>query len=164
MTETIALPGQSQQDQLDRLLITTFPGKVVRKDLLHLIKGGENVPSYVLEYLLGRYCASDDPEEIRLGIEAVKKTLRDNYFRHDESNKAQSLVEQRGTHRFIDRIEVRFLASESKYWASMDNFSFNRIHVNERFYRQYDRLLEGGIWAIVDLEYRLDEDEEGERK
>lgn len=148
----------AEQDQLDRLLVTTYAGKVVRKDLLHQIKGGENVPSYVLEYLLGRYCASDDPEEIKAGIEAVKDTLRKNYFRHDEANKAQSMVEQTGSHRFIDRIEVRFLAGEGKYWAAMDNFSFNRIHVNERFYRQYERLLEGGIWAIVDLEYRADEE------
>src|SRR5437879_7989416 len=95
-------------DALDTKLTQAFAGKVVRKDLLHQIKGGDNVPSYVLEYLLGRYCASDDPEEIRVGIEAVKKTLGDNYFRHDEANKAQSLVEQRGSHRFIDRVEVRF--------------------------------------------------------
>lgn len=156
----ITTAGTGTIDQLDRILLDVFPGKVVRKDLLHQIKGGENVPSYVLEYLLGRYCASDDPEEIRLGIEAVKKTLREHYFRHDEANKAQSLVEQRGTYRFIDRVEVRFLASETKYWASMDNFGFSRIHVNERFYRQYDRLLEGGIWAMVDLEFRLDESED----
>lgn len=155
MDETSAASGM---DQLDRLLLDSFPGKVVRKDLLHQIRGGENVPSYVLEYLLGRYCASDDPEEIRVGIEAVKKTLREHYFRHDEANKAQSLVEQRGTYRFIDRVEVRFLAGEMKYWASMDNFGFSRIHVNERFYRQYDRLLEGGVWATVDLEYRFDEE------
>lgn len=140
-------------DALDTQLTTVFAGKVVRKDLLHLIKGGENVPSYVLEYLLGRYCASDDPEEVRLGIEAVKSTLRDNYFRHDEANKAQALVEQRGKHRFIDRVEVRFMAGEGKYWAAMDNFNYSRIQVGERFYRAYDRLLEGGIWAIIDLEY-----------
>ena len=85
------------QDVLDPKVTRTFAGKVVRKDLLHQIKGGENVPSYVLEYLLGKYCASDDEDEIRIGIEAVKETLRSNYFRHDEANKAQSLVEQRGT-------------------------------------------------------------------
>ena len=77
-------------DDLDRKLTAVFPGKVVRKDLLHQIKGGENVPSYVLEYLLGKYCASDDAEEVRIGIEAVKETLATNYFRHDEANKAQS--------------------------------------------------------------------------
>ena len=148
----------AEHDHLDDLLTNAYAGKVVRKDLLHQIKGGENVPSYVLEYLLGRYCASDDPEEIRLGIEAVKETLRTNYFRHDEANKAQSLVEQRGQHRFIDRVDVRFVPSAGKYWAAMDNFSYNRIHINEKFYRQYDRLLEGGIWAQVDLEYHLDDD------
>jgi len=154
----------AELDALDRLLLASYAGKVVRKDLLHQIKGGANVPSYVLEYLLGRYCASDDPEEIRLGIEAVKTTLATSYFRHDEANKAQSLVEQRGSHRFIDRIEVRFLPSEMKYWAAMDNFSYNRIHINEKWYRMYDRLLEGGIWALVDVEYRADEAEEGASK
>ena len=143
------------RDALDQKVTQVFVGKVVRKDLLHQIKGGENVPSYVLEYLLGRYCASDDEEEIRLGISAVKETLATNYFRHDEANKAQSLVEQRGRHRFIDRVEVRFLASETKYWASMDHFGFTRIHIPDEFYRRYERLLEGGIWAIVDVEFRV---------
>jgi len=145
-------------DSLDEKLGREFAGKVVRKDLLHQIKGGENVPSYVLEYLLGRYCASDNEDEIRLGIEAVKQTLRDNYFRHDESNKAQAMVEQTGKHRFIDRVEVRYLPSENKYWASLDHFGFNRIHVREEFYRRFDRLLEGGIWAIVDVEFDMPEE------
>ena len=141
-------------DALDQKVTRIFAGKVVRKDLLHQIKGGENVPSYVLEYLLGKYCASDDEDEIRIGIDAVKETLRNNYFRHDESNKAQSMVEQKGKHRFIDRIEVRFLASETKYWAAMDNFNFTQIHIPDDYYRRYERLLEGGIWAIVDVEFR----------
>ena len=73
------------------------------------------------------------------------------------------MVEQKGRHRFIDRVEVRFLASETKYWAAMDNFSFTRIHVPEEFYRRYERLLEGGIWAIVDVEFRpLDEETKGD--
>jgi ATP-dependent Lon protease len=143
-----------EMDELDHKLTAVFAGKVVRKDLLHQIRGGENVPSYVLEYLLGRYCASDDEMEIALGIEAVKDTLRRNYFRHDEANKAQSMVEQKGAHRFIDRVEVRYLPSETKHWAAMDNFSYNRVHIPEEFYRRYDRLLEGGIWAIVDVEFR----------
>jgi ATP-dependent Lon protease len=142
-----------ESDQLDNKLNQYFPGKVVRKDLLHQIRGGENVPSYVLEYLLGKYCATDDPIEIGLGIAAVKDTLHSNYFRHDESNKAQSLVEQRGHHRFIDRVEVRYLASQTKHWAAMDNFGYRYIHIPEEYYRRYDRLLEGGIWAIVDIEF-----------
>lgn len=151
-----------QPDALDQKLSRTCAGKVVRKDLLHQIKGGENVPSYVLEYLLGKYCASDDENEIRIGIDAVKETLHTNYFRHDEANKAQSLVERHGRHRFIDRVEVRFLPSETKYWASMDNFGYTRIHIAEEFHRRYDRLLEGGIWAIVDVEFRpIDEATKG---
>src|SRR5437879_11869864 len=120
-----------QSDALDAKLTQTFPGKVVRKDLLHQIKGGENVPSYVLEYLLGKYCASDDEKEIRIGIGAVKETLRTNYFRHDEANKAQSSVEQHGRHGFIDRVEVRFRPSDRKYWALMDNLSYKRIHLHD---------------------------------
>jgi len=145
-------------DDLDRRLNEVFSGKVVRKDLLHQIKGGENVPSYVLEYLLGKYCASDNEEEIRIGVDAVKETLATNYFRHDEANKAQSMVEQKGRHRFIDRVEVRFLPSENKYWASMDHFGFTKIHIAEDFYRRYERLLEGGVWAVIDVEFRLSEE------
>ncbi|MGO9120746.1 MAG: protease Lon-related BREX system protein BrxL [Desulfomonilaceae bacterium] len=145
-------------DDLDRKLSHVFPGKVVRKDLLHQIKGGENVPSYVLEYLLGKYCASDNEEEIRIGVEAVKETLTANYFRHDEANKAQAMVEQKGRHRFIDRVEVRFLAGENKYWASMDHFGYTKIHIREEFYRRYERLLEGGIWAIIDVEFRVSDE------
>jgi ATP-dependent Lon protease len=148
-------------DALDRKLNHAFAGKVVRKDLLHQIKGGENVPSYVLEYLLGKYCASDNDEEIRIGVDAVKETLSANYFRHDEANKAQSMVEQRGKHRFIDRVEVRFLASEGthgKYWASMDHFGYTKIHILEEFYHRFERLLEGGIWAIIDVEFRPSEE------
>ena len=142
---------------LDDKILRVFPGKVVRKDLLHQIRGGENVPSYVLEYLLGKYCASDDPTEVAIGIAAVKDTLRSNYFRHDEANKAQALVEQKGRHRFIDRVEVRFLPGEARYWAAMDNFNYSRIDIPEEYYRRYDRLLEGGIWAIIDVEFRQPE-------
>jgi ATP-dependent Lon protease len=140
-------------DPLDHKLLAAFAGKVVRKDLLQQIKGGENVPSYVLEYLLGRYCSSEDPAEIQLGITAVKETLQKHYFRQDEANKAQALVERNGRHRFIDRIDVRFMPSETKYWAAMENFGYARIHIADDFHRRYERLLEGGIWAMIDLEF-----------
>ncbi len=145
-------------DDLDRKLHQHFAGKVVRKDLVPPLKGGVNVPSYVLEYLLGRYCASDDEAEVQAGILAVKETLQKHYFRQDQANKAQALVEREGRHRFIDRIEVRFVPSESKYWASMDNFGYSQIHIGDDFHRRYDRLLEGGIWAQVDVEYQLPEE------
>lgn len=145
-------------DALDIKLTQHCAGRVVRKDLLHQIKQGTNVPSYVLEYLLAKYCASDDEEEIRLGIDAVKKTLEKNYFKQDEANKAQATVERNGRHRFIDRIEVRFVPSEGKYWAALENFGYARVHIPDDFHRRYDRLLEGGLWALIDIEYRPTDD------
>jgi ATP-dependent Lon protease len=149
----------SQLDELDRQLIAAFDGKVVRKDLLHRIKKGTNVPTFVLEFLLARFCASDDQAEIDAGMEAVLATLQDNYVRPDESNAAQSKVATKGKHRFIDKVHVRFVEKEKRHWASLENFNSQRIAVGEKFYRDNDRLLEGGIWAEVTLAHNeVDED------
>ncbi|HRW25502.1 MAG TPA: BREX system Lon protease-like protein BrxL [Spirochaetia bacterium] len=134
-------------NELDRKLNDVFPGKVVRKDLLHKIKKGTNVPSFVLEFLLAKYCASDDAEEIKAGIEAVFETLESNYVRPDEANKAQSTVQQKGKHRFIDKIHVTYSEKEKRHWAEMENFNSRRIAIPEKFYKENDRILEGGIWA-----------------
>ncbi len=93
-------------DVLDKKLNEAYAGRVVRKDLLHRIKKGTNVPSFVLEFLLSKYCASDDPDEIQAGIEAVLETLQKNYVRPDEANKAQSMVQQKGKHKYIDKVHV----------------------------------------------------------
>ncbi|MEW8419740.1 MAG: BREX system Lon protease-like protein BrxL [Candidatus Thiodiazotropha endolucinida] len=138
-------------DALDNKLNTAFEGKVVRKDLLHRIKKGTNVPTFVLEFLLARYCASDDSAEIQAGMEAVLATLQDNYVRPDEANAAQSKVATQGKHRFIDKVHVRYVEKEKKHWAALENFASQRIAVGERFYRDNDRLLEGGIWAEVTI-------------
>ncbi len=140
-------------DPLDIKLNDIFGGKVVRKDLLHRVKKGTNVPTFVLEFLLARYCASDEPEEIQAGIEAVLATLQDNYVRPDESNAAQSRVATTGSHRFIDKIHVRYVEKEKRHWASLENFNSQRIAIGERFYRDNDRLLEGGIWAEISIGY-----------
>src|SRR5712671_3134725 len=103
-------------DPLDRKLLDVFEGKVLRKDLLHKIKKGTNVPSFVLEFLLARYCATDDPDEIRNGIEAVVETLQKNYVRADEANVAQSRVHQKGKHKFIDKISVNYVEKEKRHW------------------------------------------------
>ncbi|RIK38875.1 MAG: BREX system Lon protease-like protein BrxL [Chloroflexi bacterium] len=146
-------------DTLDQKLLEHFDGKVVRKDLLHRIKKGTNVPTFVLEFLLARYCASDDPAEIQAGIEAVLATLQDNYVRPDEANAAQSKVATKGRHRFIDKVHVRYVEKERRHWAALENFNSQRIAINEKFYRDTDRLLEGGIWAEVTLAYNeVDED------
>src|SRR6266513_4887109 len=135
-------------DALDTKLNKTFPGCVVRKDLLHQIKKGTNVPSFVLEFLLAKYCATDDPDEIQAGIAAVIETIQKNYVRPDESNRAQSLVQQKGKHKFIDKIHVKYSEKEKRPWARMENFNSSRIAINETFYRgQNDRIFEGGIWA-----------------
>jgi ATP-dependent Lon protease len=147
-------------DALDRKLIEHFDGKVVRKDLLHRIKKGTNVPTFVLEFLLARYCASDEPAEIQAGLEAVLATLQDNYVRPDEANAAQSKVATKGRHRFIDKVHVRYVEKERRHWAALENFNSQRIAVPERFYRDNDRLLEGGIWAEITLAYNeVDEDD-----
>lgn len=138
-------------DHLDQKLNDIFDGKVVRKDLLHRIKKGTNVPTFVLEFLLARYCASNDQAEIDAGMEAVLSTLQDNYVKPDEANAAQSRVATKGKHRFIDKVHVRYVEKEKRHWATLENFNSQRIGIGERFYRDNDRLLEGGIWAEVTL-------------
>lgn len=147
-------------DELDQKLNATFDGKVLRKDLLHRIKKGTNVPTFVLEFLLAKYCASNDQAEIEAGMEAVLSTLQENYVRPDEANAAQSKVATNGKHRFIDKVHVRYVEKEKRHWAALENFNSQRIAIAEKFYRDNDRLLEGGIWAEVTLAHNdIDEDD-----
>ena len=145
---------------LDIKLNEAFPGKVVRKDLLHEIKRAVNVPSFVLEFLLSRYCASVDPEEIEEGKKAVLQTIEKCYVRPDESNKAQAIVEQKKRHKFIDKIHVKYFEREKRYWAEMENFASKRIAINSNFYQQNEKLLESGIWAEVTLAYNEVEEDD----
>lgn len=150
----------NDMDELDKQLTSTFDGKVVRKDLLHRIKKGTNVPTFVLEFLLARYCASDDQAEMDAGMEAVLATLQDNYVRPDEANAAQSKVAIKGKHQFIDKVHVRYVEKEKRHWASLENFNSRRIAIGEKFYRDNERLLEGGIWAEVTLSHNDIEDDD----
>ena len=145
---------------LDIKLNEAFPGKVVRKDLLHEIKRAVNVPSFVLEFLLSRYCASEDPDEIEEGKKAVLQTIEKCYVRPDESNKAQAIVEQKKRHKFIDKIHVKYVEREKRYWAEMENFASKRIAINPNFYQENEKLLESGIWAEVTLAYNEVEDDD----
>ncbi|GAA4408077.1 hypothetical protein GCM10023089_18770 [Quisquiliibacterium transsilvanicum] len=150
----------SLMDELDKKLNETFDGKVLRKDLLHRIKKGTNVPTFVLEFLLAKYCASNDQAELDAGMEAVLSSLQENYVRPDEANAAQSKVATKGKHRFIDKVHVRYVEKEKRHWASLENFNSQRIAIGEKFYRDNDRLLEGGIWAEVTLVHNdIDEDD-----
>jgi ATP-dependent Lon protease len=148
---------------LDKKVNEVFGGKVVRKDLVRKVKVGANVPVYVLEFLLGKYCATDEPQAIDAGLRLVNNTLAKNFINPDESNKAQSWVKEKGQYTFIDKVKVRLLASEDKYWAELVNFSDTHIHIPDTFVKEFERLLEGGIWAQVEMVYRYDEEQRGKR-
>ena len=147
-------------DELDKKVTVVFDGKVVRKDLLHRIKKGTNVPTFVLEFLLARYCASDDEAEIQGGLEAVLETLNDNYVRPNEANKAQSFVATKGKHRFIDKVHVNYVEKDRRHWAALENFDSRRVAISEKFYRDNDRLLQGGLWCEVTIAYNEIEDDD----
>lgn len=147
-------------DELDKQLTSVFEGKVVRKDLLHRIKKGTNVPTFVLEFLLARYCASDDEEEIQGGLEAVLETLNDNYVRPNEANKAQSVVATKGKHRFIDKVHVNYVEKDRRHWAALENFDSRKVAISEKFYRNNDRLLQGGLWCEITIAYNEIEDDD----
>ena len=147
-------------DTLDQKLTSTFDGKVVRKDLLHRIKKGTNVPTFVLEFLLARFCASDDDSEIQAGLEAVLDTLNENYVRPNEANSAQSKVATKGKHRFIDKVHVNYVEKDRRHWAALENFDSRKVAISEKYYRDHDRLLQGGLWAEVTLAFNEIEDDD----
>lgn len=141
--------------ELDSKVCEIFAGKVVRKDLVRSVKVGANVPVYVLEYLLGKYCATDDPAAIHAGLRLVNFQLTENFIRPDEANKAMFAVKNTGQGTYIDKIRVR--ATEREDWGEMANFGNRYLHVPESLLRKYPRLLQEGIWARINLEYRGDE-------
>jgi len=145
---------------LDDKLNEFYAGRVVRKDLLHSVKKGTNVPSFVLEFLLAKYCASDEPDEIEAGKRAVIETLEQNFVRPDEANRAQSTVQQKGKHKYIDRVHVRYVEKEKCHWAEMENFGSRRIAIAEKHYREHDRMLSGGLWAEVTVGHNSIEDDD----
>ena len=144
---------------IDQKLRQFFDGKIVRKDLTKKIKEGANVPVYVLEFLLGQYCSSDDPEVIENGVENVKRILADNYVRPDEAQKILSMLRQRGMHTVIDKITVNLNMKKDTYEAEFSNLGIKNIPITEDYPAKYDRLLCGGIWCIVQLEYEFLEEE-----
>ncbi|MEL4296809.1 protease Lon-related BREX system protein BrxL [Acinetobacter ursingii] len=143
--------------ELDQLLNEHFAGRVVRKDLTKLIKEGANVPVYVLEYLLGMYCASDDPEVIEQGLRNVKTVLTENYVRPDEAEKVKSLVRERGSYKVIDRVTVKLNERKDKYEASFSNLGIKDAEISAGIVKEYEKLLVGGIWVIATLSYYFDE-------
>ena len=147
----------AKEKDLDDLLNEHFGGRVVRKDLTKLIKEGANVPVYVLEYLLGMYCASNDPEVIEKGLVNVKTVLAENYVRPDEAEKVKSLVRERGSYKVIDRVTVRLNEKKDKYEASFSNLGIKDADISAGIVKEYEKLLVGGIWVIATLSYYHEE-------
>lgn len=136
-----------------------FGGTIVRKDLAKQIKEGANVPVYVLEFLLGQYCCSDEEDVIESGVAKVKKILADNFVRPDEAQKILSVLRQRGTYSVIDKITVNLNIKNDIYEAEFSNLGIKNVPISEDYPTQYDRLLCGGIWCMVNLEYQFDEED-----
>src|ERR1700747_1538544 len=133
---------------LDELLNRHFAGRVVRKDLTKLVKEGANGPVYVLEYLLGSYCASDDEEVIREGLDTVKRVLAENYVRPDEKEKVKSTIRGRGSLKVIDKVTVTLNEKRDVYEGLLGNLGVNRIEVSSTIVKKFEKLLVGGMWCI----------------
>ena len=148
----------STREMIKEKLRQYFDGKIVRKDLTKKIKEGANVPTYVLEFLLGQYCSSDEDEIVSQGVEKVKRILADNYVRPDESEKVLSRLRQRGSMTIIDQVTVELNLRYDYYEARFSNLGLGGIPISEEYPEKYDRLLCGGIWCIIQLEYNNEQD------
>lgn len=143
---------------LDKKLNTYFAGRVVRKDLTKLIKEGANVPVYVLEYLLGMYCATDDEKSIEEGIKRVKAILMDNFVRPDEAEKVKSKIKEIGQYTIIDKVTVSLNYVADRYEAEFSNLGLKGVPISGAYAKEYDKLLSGGIWCILKMDYFYDEE------
>ena len=148
-------------DELDIKLNQHYGGKVVRKDLTKSIKEGANVPSYVLEYLLGMYCATDDAEDIEQGVSMVKHVLADNFVRPDEAEKIKSKIRERGRYKIIDKVSAKLNEHTDCYEGIIFNININKVYIDDAYVKKYEKLLCGGIWCIIDMEYLYDENAKG---
>lgn len=151
---------ESTREIIKDKLRQNFDGKIVRKDLTKKIKEGANVPVYVLEFLLGQYCSSDDEEVIKSGVQTVKRILADNFVRPDEAQKILSVLRQRGSYTVIDKITVNLNIKTDSYEAEFSNLGLKSIPVGEEYPTKFDRLLCGGIWCIVQLDYEYIEEDQ----
>ena len=142
-----------QLDALDILANEAFPGLVVRKDLLRRMRTSFGVPAFVIEFLLGKYCASTDEKEIAEGLEFVRETLASKYVKPDEREAVKSSIKQYSTYEVIDKISVKLVETHDKYWASIANLNQDFINIDDRLVKEHDRLLMGGVWAEITLRY-----------
>ena len=151
--------SESAREVIKEKLRQTFDGKIVRKDLTKKIKEGANVPVYVLEFLLGQYCCSDDDEVIEKGVQTVKRILADNFVRPDEAQKILARLRSNGSHTVIDMITVKLDIRRNRYFAEFSNLGLSDVPIDDEYPEQHDRLLCGGIWCIVQLDYEYNEED-----
>lgn len=149
---------ESSSEIIKEKLRANFDGKIVRKDLTKKIKEGANVPVYVLEFLLGQYCSSDDPEIVENGVQTVKRILADNFVRPDEAQKILSMLRKKGSHTVIDMITVRLDIKKDCFFAEFSNLGLTNVPIADEYPEKFDRMLCGGIWCIVQLDYEMEGD------
>ena len=139
--------------ELDTKITTEFAGYVVRKDLVKIIKGNAIVPTYVLEYLLGQYCATSDEDSIASGIETVKEIIRKHYVHRQEAGLVRSKIKESGHHKIIDVVAVSLNDTAGVYEASFSNFGIKKVLIDSQTIKKHSRLLAGGVWCISDIRY-----------
>lgn len=152
------MAADDTREELRRKLRSNFDGRIVRKDLTKKIKEGANVPVYVLEFLLGQYCSSDDEAIIEQGVQNVKRILADNFVRPDEAQKILSQLRKNGSHTIIDMVTVHLDIKKDCFFAEFSNLGLTNVPITDDYPEKYDRLLCGGIWCIVQLEYESEGD------
>src|SRR3954465_13131118 len=136
---------------LDQKIVLNFPGLVVRKDLTNGLKQNAVVPTYVLEYLLGQHCASDDPEVIKAGLESVQRILAKHYVHRNQAELVKSTIKEKGRHKIIDKLTVELNDRGGFYEAEFTNLGLKKVPVSDDFVRRFPKLLVGGIWCITDV-------------
>lgn len=157
--KSLAIPSL-ETDDLDHKVVQAFAGKIVRKDLTALMKRGMNVPTFVLEYLLGMYCATEDETMVEEGIARIRKILTENYVRADESEVIKSKIRELGQYTIIDKVHASLNQWEDVYVAKFSNLAIEPFVMPDEYVRQYTKILQGGIWCILRIEYRQPEDDE----
>src|ERR1017187_3720475 len=142
-------------DELDRKLAGAFAGRVVRKDLVKRLKTGFSIPVYVLDYLLGKYCSSTDPQEIEEGLKLVKSAIAERVVRGDENEMVKARLQRSGSLKFIDAVTVTFdeKVQGGKFWAKLSTCGLDKVHISHEIVHKHERLLTGGVWANVELVY-----------
>ena len=150
---SLSIIPDSQLDELDGKVRRLFPGVTVRKDLVRRMRTAYSVPSFVIEFLLGRYCSDPEDEVVREGMEYVRQTLSEKYVKPDERELIKARIEQQRRYELIEKVAVRLVEEDNQYWAELKNIDIKFVRIDSSEIRKHERLLTGGLWAEVEIEY-----------